>query len=75
LLKPTTMTVVITNAVWIWNDYLSLQGDTLGDRRNVPDFPDFRSISSKVSISGSGILNPYFSCDNFSHSVSEHQEE
>lgn len=22
LLKPTTMTVVITNAVWIWNDYL-----------------------------------------------------
>ena len=40
-----------------------------------PDFPDSRSISSKVSISGSGILNPYFSCDNFSHSVSEHQEE
>lgn len=22
LLKPTTMTVIITNAVWIWNDYL-----------------------------------------------------
>ena len=22
LMKPTTVTVIITNAVWIWNDYL-----------------------------------------------------